>query len=153
MFEHFVFLLAGIYRNQHWYTCWYIFTCLPITGTKVSIVPDCNVKYKHTHTHQHMLAHSSIYGQTANDNNHLCSDQQSHVCVSLSASTQNENISLSVDHFVCVMLVNCLNVYKFILSYSFHFIESHVNVCVHVCTNIERCTLHTWYYTFRKTKH
>lgn len=41
LFEHFVFLLDGIYRNQHWYTCWYIFA--DFRHTKVNV--DCNVKY------------------------------------------------------------------------------------------------------------
>lgn len=59
--------------------------------------------------------------------------------------TQNENITMLVDRFVCV--VNCLNVYELILSYGSSYIEWLLCVCVCTCEHIiqtlkDACFMH-----------
>lgn len=42
-FEHFVSLSDGIYRNQHRYTCWYIFILMSITKRWTKVRHKCSI--------------------------------------------------------------------------------------------------------------
>lgn len=144
LFEHFVFLLDGIYRNQHWYTCWYIFTVLPIAGshnTVSSRVPDCNVK--HTHRHARILAE-------ATDSTTVTSNggQQTHACdSSIGVDTKWKRITVGWPNRVChpSKLFKCT--YKVISSHGFspHRIRLWMLVRAFLCVqtfNASYMTLH-----------
>lgn len=121
-FGHFVFRSDGIYRNQHRYTCWYIFILMPITrhwlkSTKCLItMSNC----------------------TANDSPPISQKSRLRSFTAFTVFTKTKttwkHITVGWPIRVYVMLLNGFNVYKISLC-------SHYQTLVHLSLSVCDCML------------